>query len=65
MMNRDASFADRIRSSTGIHEIIPDHQAATDSLVAEEAGKYKYGVRVEDSENGEVLGDDDPILIVF
>jgi hypothetical protein len=64
-MQKDALLAERIYKLTGTPEIIADHQAATDALRADEPGDYKYGVRVEDAESGEVIGDDDPVLIVF
>jgi hypothetical protein len=45
-------------------EPILDHQGATEPLTPDRPGDYKYGVRVEDAESGEIVGDDDPLLIV-
>jgi hypothetical protein len=40
------------------------HTGATGQAPADIPGEYKYGVRAEDSSSKNVLGDDDPHLIV-
>jgi hypothetical protein len=42
-----------------------DHQGAVGPVVPTEPGDYKYGVEVRNAETGEVVGDDDPRLIVL
>jgi len=41
-----------------------DHAGAVGPLIPSEPGTYKYGLRLEDAESGEPIGDDDPQLII-
>jgi hypothetical protein len=43
----------------------PDHEGAIGPAIPTEPGDYKYGIEVRDAETGEVVGDDDPRLIVL
>ena len=45
-------------------EPIIDHRAITEPIAVEDPGDYKYGIRVENAENNEMIGDEDPRLIV-
>jgi hypothetical protein len=41
-----------------------DHEGAVGPMTTENPGEYKYGIKVENAETEEQLGDDDPTLIV-
>ena len=45
-------------------EPVVNHQGITEPIAVGDPGDYKYGIRVENPENNEVLGDEDPLLIV-
>jgi len=55
-------FPDGLASVTAA--TVGDHSGATTLGPAVKPGDYKYGVSVGDAETGELLGDDDPRLIV-
>jgi hypothetical protein len=61
---RDASARDALKQAGVPTDVIVDHQGVIGPVSAEEPGDYKYGVRLEDAESGEKIGDDDPRLIV-
>jgi hypothetical protein len=42
-----------------------DHVGAAGPFIPSEPGTYKYGLRLEDAESGELIGDDDPQLIIL
>jgi len=44
---------------------ITDHSGAAGPLIPSEPGTYKYGLRLEDAESGELISDDDPQLIIL
>lgn len=44
---------------------LPDHEGAVGPVIPAEPGDYKYGVEVRNAETGEVVGDDDPRLVVL
>lgn len=41
-----------------------NHQGSTEPLIVEAEGKFKYGIRVTETESKEVISDEDPVLIV-
>ena len=59
----DPVIARKLLELSGANSIT-DHQGATSDIRPELPGDYKYGVKVEDAESGEILGDDHPILRV-
>lgn len=40
------------------------HIGRTATFIAVEPGEYKYGIKLQEAESGETLGDDDPYLLV-
>ncbi len=44
--------------------VIYVHSALSLPLTAEDPGDFKYGIRVIDSRSNQVLGDDDPYLLI-
>jgi len=64
ILERDSGLARRLQSLTQEGQAIPDHGGATEPITTERPGTYKYGVKLENVENGELLGDDDPTLFV-
>ena len=50
--------------STTTQSAAGQHAGATGTMVPDDPGDYKYGVRAEDAFKQNILGDDDPRLIV-
>jgi hypothetical protein len=42
-----------------------DHRGVTEPVSADNPGDYKYDLRVEDSQTGKSVGDEDPWLFVL
>ena len=49
---------------TNTHSIDGQHTGATGAVAPQHPGEYKYGVRTENPQNQETMGDDDPQLVV-
>lgn len=58
-------LAEAIQAFVREEDGMVDHQGAMGPVTAEVPGEYKYGVKVEDPQSREILGDDDPKLIVL
>jgi hypothetical protein len=46
-------------------EIVLDHRGVTQPIAVDNSGEYKYDLRVENTETDEVIGEEDPILLVL
>jgi hypothetical protein len=61
---RDGGARDALKNAGVSTDEIADHDGVIGPISPEEPGDYKYGVRLENAETGERMGDDDPRLIV-
>jgi hypothetical protein len=58
-------FVQRLRDLGLTEDALVDHRGTTPAQPTEEPGQYKYDLRVENAENDELVGGEDPVLIVI